>query len=337
MVPPWDLLQQGSARTAIVSYRCLRSGSVRRGNEPGNRTQDAVNVSRSYVLSGERTTKTRFVNSNENGTLNNQLTRNDISDGKRTTVLRQRNLMPWSWLKKVVALDVGKPDSCAWTTIMNLVAYVGCCVHNAIRRSVWFKTTSTHWKDSLLTSKLVRELHRRRILAGDKASIKETEAEVSVFLRYNKEPTINDLQFQGKSLYFASTDDEDLTFMVVRSKDGKAWRVHDSLEYNTYIFVQADPSNDYDIVGWLPNEELHEAPHVERWFVVDRDHFFPMPETYSFQPSCPRMPCNESAIWDWSTDSWDCFGRCGKHRYDTHAASYIAKQSDQVGEGETAA
>lgn len=175
--------------------------------------------------------------------------------------------------------------------------------------------------DSTSIQKLVREIHRRRMLGGDMASITQTVSEVAVFVKYNRQPTINDMHFKGKSMYLTSLDDDDLSFMVVPSKEGKSWEVDPSLQHNTYIFVHGISSTESDIVGWMPREEIVHAPKgADGKVVVTRKHFFKMPETYAFQPPCPTIPCNESAIWDYDTDSWDCFGSCNKHRYESEDA-----------------
>lgn len=170
--------------------------------------------------------------------------------------------------------------------------------------------------------------------AGDKSSYNKTVAEVAVFLRYGKEPTINDMVFQGKSINLSSLDDGDLSFVVIHSDNNKVWRVAAEHEYNTYVFVHGRSSQEYDILGWLPHEELIESPKRGDFYEVTNPHFFEMPESYHFEPVCARMPCDESAIWDYDTDSWDCFGVCGKHRYDGHSAQHISEYSDPVVEGE---
>jgi len=175
-----------------------------------------------------------------------------------------------------------------------------------------------------------REIHRRRILAGDKASLNTVTAEVAVFLRYGKEPSINDILFHGKKVHLGSLDDDDLSFVVISDVTDGRWKVDSGLEYNTYVFVQPGTSTEYDIVGWLTLEELAEAPTRAdgSFYEVTKEHMFLMPETYSFAPVCPRIPCDESGIWDYETDSWDCFGGCNKHRYDAYTSDHIAKQGD---------
>lgn len=160
-------------------------------------------------------------------------------------------------------------------------------------------------------------------------------AEVGVFLRYGKEPTINDLVFHGKSISLSSLDDADLSFIVVNSDNNTHWKIPEAQVYNTYVFVHGKSSSEYDILGWLPYEEVIQAPKRGDSFEVTAPHFFPMPEAYHFKPVCARMPCDESAIWDYDTESWDCFGGCNKHRYDNASSEHIAKYSDPVVEGET--
>lgn len=185
------------------------------------------------------------------------------------------------------------------------------------------------------SSTIIREVHRRRVLAGDKASIPQTVAETAVFFKYQKEPTINDLHLDGKTMYLGALDDNDLSYVVIHSKDGKKWHISDNLVFNTYIFVHGESSTEYAILGWMPYEEVLEAPQVGGGRVVTPAHFFQMPETYAFEPTCTGLPCNGNAIWDYDTDSWDCF-QCGKHRYQSEIYDVEAhlRSSDPVHEGE---
>lgn len=189
---------------------------------------------------------------------------------------------------------------------------------------------------STSNSNVIREVHRRRVLAGHSAGMPQTTVETAVFLKYGKEPTINDMHLDGKTMYLASLDDNDLSFMIVYSQDGKRWLIPDHLEYNTYIMVHATSITEYAILGWMPFEEVLEAPRQGDSRVVTPEHFFPMPEEYQFDPTCTELPCNGNAIWDYDTDSWDCF-QCGKHRYQSEIYDVEAylRSGDSVHEDET--
>lgn len=176
------------------------------------------------------------------------------------------------------------------------------------------------------STSITREIHRRRMVAGDKSSYNKTIAEVAVFKKYGKMPDINSLHTHGKAVDLAGEDDGGMSFLVVHSEDGQHWLVDPEFDYASYVFVHGVSSSEYDIVGWLPLEELDMAPMRGDQREVTADHFFKMPEDYHFQPVCARTPCEQSGIWDYSTDSWDCFGGCGKHRYDNFTSVLISKQ-----------
>lgn len=174
------------------------------------------------------------------------------------------------------------------------------------------------------------------MLAGDKSSFAKTAVEVSVFEMYDRTPKITNMHSNGTRIDIGGVDDNDKSFVIIDNTNER-WMVDSSIVYDVYVFVKSDTS---DIVGWLTYTELCEAPVLEAQYVVTEEHLFQMPATFAFVPVCSQ-PCNANGIWDWETDSWDCFGLCGKHRYDRTASewwpAYLSKHGGKVPETEKGA
>lgn len=180
------------------------------------------------------------------------------------------------------------------------------------------------------TSNYIKEIQRRRMLSGDKSSFAKTAGEISVFVRYGKTPNINNLHANGPRIDIGAEDDDGRTVLIVDSQKGKnEWIVDCSLIYDVYVFINAISSSSCDIVGWMTYTEIQEAPIRDNMYVVESEHFFKMPSEFNFTSPCGKSKCDYSAIWDWDTDSWDCFGSCGKHRYDREGSEWWPRYRDE--------
>jgi len=188
---------------------------------------------------------------------------------------------------------------------------------------------------------LARELLRRRLISQTEQherDVKAAFAEVSFLARYGRVPSIDDIMADGKRLSFIPTDDEGRTLRVVLANKFPIRVYARWLDVDAFIFARCTSINNCELLGWLPVEQVEEAP-IE-WFekdgkrsdychnIVGPECLVPLPETFSFVEECQH---DGNAIWSYATLGWECVG-CGRHGIDSGERERIARIDSQLGE-----
>ena len=91
-------------------------------------------------------------------------------------------------------------------------------------------------------------------------------------------------------------------------------------EADVVVFVR-----DEEMVGWLPKEQADQVP--KRFAGLSADYLFSMPVDCDFKVHCRKIPCQNSAVWDYYAEAWDCFA-CPRFNFDERTRRYV--ESDRV-------
>lgn len=194
------------------------------------------------------------------------------------------------------------------------------------------------WLSQLEISPTVREhgeeLHRRRVLAGSLLPLETSVAEVAVLDAYGQFVSIDHLVAKKNALQLIPEDTAGQRLRIV------VWRTFPLLVYSrfldvdAYIFAVPQPNtlNVLNVAGWLPLEQVEEAPVV--WFIQDGERkdyshevsakfMAEMPGDFLFRDPCKHFE-NYGAIWDYNHEGWECCG-CGRWIYDAKTREAVQR------------
>lgn len=189
-----------------------------------------------------------------------------------------------------------------------------------------------------------QEVLRRRILTKEAGNdFRNAFADVSFLDAYGRVPTLDDIRAGNKRALAFITEDE--SGHRIRTVPGvKApYRVYARwLDVDVYVFVNIPNLKKVEIRGWLPKQQVEEAPihwfeddngeRVDYCHEVDLEFMNKMPEKFDFTESC----AHERRVWDYRHEGWECF-ICGRMVYDADEIGwydrYLAKKKEQEQDG----
>lgn len=186
---------------------------------------------------------------------------------------------------------------------------------------------------------LARELHRLRVLHGDQKELRHSIAEVAFLAHYGRAPKIGDYEKLSQSLRFSAKDRGGQRLRVVWRQD-YPFRVYSyNLDADVYAFVQVSSPKRWKICGWLPIQQVEEAPIW--WWVEDGERkayaheiepgwLRPLPEDFVFAETC-RHNEDFGMVWNDNYDAWECFG-CDQYVLNAHDRLLIARLNDGDGD-----
>jgi hypothetical protein len=178
-----------------------------------------------------------------------------------------------------------------------------------------------------------QEVLRRRILTKEAPNdLRNTYADVYFLDTYGRAPTLDDLkQGNSRALAFITEDDSG---RKVRTVPGNRppYNVYARwLGVDVYVFVHIPKISNVQILGWLPAEQVEQAP--VRWFEDDEgvrndyahevppEAMYAMPETFDFEQKC----LHGVGIWHDTFHAWECF-ICGRLYYEEKFKQFAKRQ-----------
>lgn len=168
-------------------------------------------------------------------------------------------------------------------------------------------------------------------------------AEAAVLHSYGRTVDVDDLMVRRRNLDLTAEDDAGNKVRII-VRDRWPIRVYSRLlDVDIYVFVVMNDSEDGVIYGWLPIEQVEEAP--QSWYTengerkdysheINEPFLVAMPEQFKFEESCTHFQ-HFGGMWSYDWSGWECFG-CGRILYSTAEAEHIARidaaagYSDQV-------
>lgn len=188
-----------------------------------------------------------------------------------------------------------------------------------------------------------QEIVRRRILTKQAGNdFRNTFADVFFLDSYGRTPTLDDIRKgNSRALAFITEDESGRTIRTVASPKSP-YRVYARwLDVDVYVFVRIPTLENASVVGWLPSEEVEQAP--VKWFEndegervdycheIDVPFMIHMPEQFDFDANCQHR-----GVWDYRHDGWECF-LCERYVYDQDSidlfARYDQKKNQEKSDG----
>lgn len=188
-----------------------------------------------------------------------------------------------------------------------------------------------------------QELHRLRVSKGDQKELRASIAEVAFLAHYGRAPKLRDYQQFPQSMRFNAKDRGGNILRVVWRQDFP-FRVYSyNLDADAYMFVRVTNPRTWKLCGWLPIQQVEEAPVW--WWVEDGERkdyaheiepgwLRPLPEDFVFVETCLH---NEQfgMVWNDTYDAWECFG-CDQYVLNARDRLLIATIDDRTGDQDVA-
>lgn len=170
---------------------------------------------------------------------------------------------------------------------------------------------------------LAQKIHKRRLFVAPDQPKALATAEAMLNFAYDLELNLDSFD-DGMGLAVEDKRDRKVTVVAV---ERPPFRLEPSLvdEYDVVIFVEGSGFEEVEILGWLPDGRINDAPRhplsQSHWEVeVDPDFVFPMPEDFDFsEPPIDEVP----RLWDYDKGGW--WTPMGFYVYDGKAKEEIER------------
>lgn len=188
--------------------------------------------------------------------------------------------------------------------------------------------------DSNQLFQTTQEVLKRRILTKEAPNdLRNTYADVYFLNMYGRAPTLDDLkEGNSRALAFITEDDSGRRVRTVPGVRPPYNTYARWLGVDVYVFVHAPAVKKVQVLGWLPADQVEQAPI--RWFTdketgertdycheIVPESMFPMPKTFDFV-----APCDHGiGQWNETYQGWECF-KCGLLYYDEKQKEFMHKQ-----------
>jgi hypothetical protein len=170
---------------------------------------------------------------------------------------------------------------------------------------------------------LAQRIHKRRVFVAPHVPRALSTAEAMLNFSYDLELDLDSYD-EGMNLAVRDVKNRKVTVVAV---ERPPFRIDPSLvdDYDVIIFVVGKGFEEVEILGWLPDTKVQDAPphpvSQTQWEIeVAEDFVFPMPEVFEFTPPdldlVPRL-------WDYDKGGW--WTPMGFYVYDAAAKNEIER------------
>lgn len=170
---------------------------------------------------------------------------------------------------------------------------------------------------------LAQRIHKRRLFVAPDVPKALSTAEAMMNFVYGLKLNLDSYD---DSMALAVRDERNRKVTVVAA-ERTPFRIDPKIieEYDVVVFVEGSGFEEVDILGWLPEARILDAPRhpisQTAWeFEVASDFLFPMPETFNFSESgVDEVP----RLWDYDKGGW--WTPMGFYVYDAKAQQEIER------------